>query len=284
MKIKFTADSTVDLTKELIEKYQVDIIPLTVVLGNKEHKDGIDVSPDDIYNYVDKTGILPTTAGVNENDYFNVFKKYTDLGYTIIHFNISSDMSVSNSSAKRVAEKIKNVFVIDSRSLSTGTALLLIYAKKLEQNGYSAEEIVKRVENTTPFVHASFVLDNLIYLHKGGRCSSLALLGANLLKIKPCIAIKNGKMVVAKKYRGTFEKVVKEYVLDVIKSHKNYDDSIIFITHTQTNESILQSIKETIKQHSRFKEIIDTVAGGTVTSHCGKNTVGILFINKKLEF
>lgn len=283
MKIKFTADSTVDLSKELIKKFDVEIIPLTVILGDKDYKDTIDIVPDDIYAYVEKTGILPKTSATNEELFYTTFKKYTDEGYTIIHFSISNKMSVSYENAVKAGNRLGNVFVVNGLSLSTGTSTLIAYAHRLLQKNYDAQTIFNKVNEAIPFVQASFVLDNLKYLHKGGRCSTVALLGANILKIKPCIAVKEGEMAVGKKYLGNFSNVVKDYVSDTLKNFNNYDPNIVFITHTKIDEKIVDMVKAELKEKANFKEIFETDAGSTITSHCGKNTIGILYINKKLD-
>jgi len=284
MKIKLTADSTIDLSQELVKKFDVEIIPLTVILGDKEHKDGIDICPDDIYRFVEKTGILPKTAATNPELFYEVFKRYTDEGYTVIHFSISNEMSMSFNNAMQVAKDFKNVYVVNGLNLSAGTALLLAYAHRLKEKEFDAQTIYDKVTSIIPNIQTSFVLDNLKFLHKGGRCSTLTLLGANLLKIKPCIAVKNGKMGVERKYRGNFEKVVEEYFNDTLKLYQDYDTRLAFITHTEISPKILERVKEILKEKSKFKKIIDIVVGSTVTSHCGKNTIGLIFVDKKLDY
>ena len=279
MKIKITVDSTADLSQELCEKYNIKVIPLCVNLGENLYLDGISINPDMIYDYVAKTKQLPKTSAVNGETYRKEFSSLFNEGYdAIIHFNISSDMSVTHQNAKNLMEDFKNLYVIDSQTLSTGTALQAIYAAELAtSNNYTAEEIVKKIEERKQFAEASFVLDKLDYLYKGGRCNALVLFGANLLKIKPSIEVHNGKMGVGKKYFGKFENCVMKYIKDTLETYKNPDTTRIFITHTKIDNKIVDMVREYLKQNTNFKEIFETTAGSTVTSHCGSNTIGILF-------
>jgi len=279
MKIKITVDSTADLSQELCEKYNIKVIPLCVNLGENLYLDGVSINPDMIYDYVAKTKQLPKTSAVNGETYRKEFSSLFNEGYdAIIHFNISSDMSVTHQNAKNLIEDFKNLYVIDSQTLSTGTALQAIYAAELAtSNNYTAEEIVKKIEERKQFAEASFVLDKLDYLYKGGRCNALVLFGANLLKIKPCIEVHNGKMGVGKKYFGKFENCVMKYIKDTLETYKNPDTTRIFITHTKIDNKIVDMVREYLKQNTNFKEILETTAGSTVTSHCGSNTIGILF-------
>lgn len=279
MKIKITVDSTADLSQELCEKYNIKVIPLCVNLGENLYLDGVSISPDMIYEYVTKTKQLPKTSAVNGETYRKEFAQLFAEGYdAVIHFNISSEMSITHQNAKNLMEDFKNLFVIDSQTLSTGTALQAIYAAELASTEkYSAEEIVKKVEERKQYAEASFVLDKLTYLYKGGRCNALVLFGANLLKIKPSIEVHNGKMGVGKKYFGKFESCVMKYVKDILETYKNPDNTRIFITHTKIDSKIVDMVKEYLKENTNFKEILETTAGATVTSHCGSNTIGILF-------
>lgn len=279
MKIKITVDSTADLSQELCEKYNIKVIPLCVNLGENLYLDGVSINPDMIYDYVAKTKQLPKTSAVNGETYRKEFSSLFNEGYdAIIHFNISSDMSVTHQNAKNLIEDFKNLYVIDSQTLSTGTALQAIYAAELAtSNNYTAEEIVKKIEERKQFAEASFVLDKLDYLYKGGRCNALVLFGANLLKIKPSIEVHNGKMGVGKKYFGKFENCVMKYIKDTLETYKNPDTTRIFITHTKIDNKIVDMVREYLKQNTNFKEILETTAGSTVTSHCGSNTIGILF-------
>ena len=208
------------------------------------------------------------------------FENILNQGYdAIIHFNLSSEMSVTHQNALNASKEFKNVYVIDSRSLSTGVGLSVLYACELRDKGLKAEEIVEKVKARIPYVQASFIINKLDYLHKGGRCSSIALLGANLLKIKPSIEVVNGKMGMAKKYMGKFEKCIVNYVNDTLTKYNNMDTTRVFLTHTKTASENIELIKNILKEKANFKEIIETTAGSTITSHCGENTIGILYFN-----
>ena len=282
MKIKITSDSTCDLSPELIEKYNIDILPLYVGMGDDILKDGIEATPDDIYSFVDKTGILPKTSAPNLNDFTELFEKYTKDGYEVVHFCISADFSSSYTTACLAAEEVGNVKVVDTRNLSTGSGLVVLHGCEMAQNGATPEEIQKECSELTGRVEASFVVDSIDYLHKGGRCSSVAALGANLLKLKPCIEVIDGKMQSAKKYRGLIDRVILNYVTDRLNGRDDIDKHRIFITHTKCSEQIVEEVRKKINQLSPgFDEILETTAGCTITSHCGPYTLGILFVRKK---
>ena len=282
MKIKITSDSTCDLSPELIEKYNIDILPLYVGMGDDILKDGAEATPADIYSFVDKTGILPKTSAPNLNDFTELFEKYTKDGYEVVHFCISADFSSSYTTACLAAEEVGNVKVVDTRNLSTGSGLVVLHGCEMAQNGATPEEIQKECSELTGRVEASFVVDSIDYLHKGGRCSSVAALGANLLKLKPCIEVIDGKMQSAKKYRGLIDRVILNYVTDRLNGRDDIDKHRIFITHTKCSEQIVEEVRKKINQLSPgFEEILETTAGCTITSHCGPYTLGILFIRKK---
>lgn len=282
MKIKITSDSTCDLSPELIKKYNIDLIPLYVVMGDDTKKDGVEASPEDIYSFVDKTGVLPKTSAPNLSDFVDVFTKYRGEGYEVVHFNISADFSSSYATACVAAAEVGGVRVVDTRNLSTGSGLVVLHACELAQQGKSAEEIAKDCSELTGRVEASFVVDSIDYLHKGGRCSSVAALGANLLKLKPCIEVLDGKMKSAKKYRGLIDKVILNYVTDRLLGREDIDKHRIFITHTRCSKHIVEEVRKKINELSPgFEEILETTAGCTITSHCGPYTLGILFIRNK---
>lgn len=281
MKIKITTDSVADLTKEQYLQNDIKVFPLYVQLGDKEGRDGETVCPQDIYEYVSLNKKLPKTSAVSYTEYLEEFGKILNDGYdAIIHFSLSSEMSVSYQNALSASKELNNVFVIDSKSLSTGVGLLVLYACKLKNENKTAEEIYNACLAKVNNVQASFIVSRLDYLHKGGRCSSLALLGANLLRIKPSIQVKNGSMGMAKKYMGKFNKCIENYVMDTLKEFNNYEDDVIFITHTKIDEEYVNQVKELLKQNTTFKNIIETTAGSTITSHCGEGTLGILYFTK----
>ena len=278
--IIITSDSTTDLSAELKERYNVKTLPLGVTLDDKTYFDGIDINPDDIYEHHRKTGNLPKTAAANISDCVDFFKPLVEEGKTIIHFALSAEMSSTFNNCRLAAMEFENVFVIDTRNLSTGGGLLVVAAAEMAQKGMSAEEIVAEIEKLIPCVDASFVIDNLDYLHKGGRCSALAVLGANLLKLKPCIEVKNGSMGVGKKYRGKFSDVLLTYAKERIGDASDIDLDRVFITHAGCDKEIVDSVVNQVKELADFKEVFMTRAGCTISSHCGANTLGVIFIRK----
>ena len=279
-KIKLTCDSTCDFSQELLEKYQISVRPLYVTFDDVAKKDGLEVNPDEIYEYYNSTGKLPKTAAANMADYIDFFEEQKEDNAEIIHFCISSSMSVTCNNARMAAEEVGGVYVIDTANLSTGSALLVLKAADLIEKGLSAEEIVKEIEVTKLKVDASFIVDNLEYLHKGGRCSTIAALGANVLKLKPCIEVKGGAMGVGKKYRGRLDAVLKSYVADRLADADDIDLKRIFVTHSGCDEEIVKNVMEQVKETLPFEEVFVTRAGCTISVHCGPNTLGILFIRK----
>ena len=277
MRIAISTESTADLTKELIAEYDLKIIPYVIQLGDKNGLDG-EITTEEIISFVEESKILPKTAAINEfrfSEHFsNILKDYD----AIIHFSLSSELSVAGANAKRAAENFKNVYVVDSRSLSTGIGLLAIYAKTLVDKGLDVKQVYEACLKRVPYVQASFALKRLDYLYKGGRCSGLALFGANLLKIRPQIIVDNGKMVPGKKYRGNYAHVVKNYCQDVLDKFNTPDLSVGFVTYTTADDEIIETAKQLLKDRG-FQRICVTRAGGTITSHCGEDCLGILYIN-----
>ena len=278
--IVITSDSTCDLSTELKERYNIYTLPLGVTLGGNTYKDGLEISPDDIYEYHAKTGELPKTTAANVGESMDFFKQFTDEGKTVIHITLSSTMSSTYSNACLAAAEFENVYVINSENLSTGVGLLVVSAAEMAAKGMEATEIVDEINKLVPCVDASFVIDNLEYLHKGGRCSALAMMGANLLKLKPCIEVKNGSMGVGKKYRGRYADVLKTYVEERIGDGEGIDLDRVFVTHAGCDEEIVNSVVEQVKSAAPFKEVFLTRAGCTISSHCGADTLGVLFIRK----
>ena len=280
MRIKITSDSTCDLSREQIEKYGIEVMPLAVAMGEKNYRDGVDLHPDAIYDHVAKGGDLPKTAANNIAEYAEVFGKYAKEYDAVIHLNISSDFSSCYQNACLAAEDFENVHVVDSRNLSTGHGLLVLKAAELAESGMDAAAIAETLRETAGRVDASFILDQLEYLKKGGRCSAVAVLGANLLKLKPCIEVKEGKMGVGKKYRGAFAKCLKEYVTDRIGGRDDLELDRVFVTHSGISQDLLDMAVETVRELQPFKEVCVTRAGCTVSSHCGPDTIGVLYIRK----
>ena len=280
-KVIITSDSTCDLSPELIEKYNIKILPMGVTLGDKTYRDGADITPDEIYAYFGETGTLPKTSAINMTEFIEFFEPIVKDGYAIVNFTISSDMSTTFNNSRLAAEEFEDVYTIDSRNLSTGSGLLVLKAAEMAQKGESAEKIVETINNMIDRVDASFVIDKLNYLHKGGRCSAVAALGANLLKLKPCIEVKGGKMGVGKKYRGKYSDVLKEYVAERLQNVADIELDRIFVTHAGCDEELVNAIIEQVKAALPFKEVLITRAGCTVSAHCGRNTLGVLFIHKE---
>lgn len=277
-KIIIASDSTSDLSPELIARYNVQILPLGVTLGDKQYTDGVDIDPDFIYAYYEKNGELPKTSAINLAGASAFFKKLTADGSTVIFFAISSQMSSTFQNVRLAAQDFDRVFVVDTQNLSTGGGLLVIKAAEMAAAGNSAEEIVSACEQAVPCVDASFVIDSLEFLHKGGRCSAVAAFGANLLRLKPCIVVRNGKMGVSKKYRGNYAEVLKKYVAEQIGDASDIDLSHVFITHAGCDAAVYEACVETVKQIAPVQEVHLTRAGCTISSHCGRNTLGVLFI------
>lgn len=280
-KVIIASDSTCDLSEELIQKYAVKILPLTVSLGDEHYHDGIDIDPEKIYEHYEKNGELPKTAAVNTIEFTEFFKEATDAGNAVVFFTISSDMSSTYNNACLAAKDFENVYIVDTRNLSTGGGLLVLMACDLAKEGVLAAEIAERCRNTAPRVDTSFVVDDLEFLYKGGRCSALAALGANLLQLKPCIGVANGKMGVGKKYRGKFSITLKKYIEDQLKHTDEIEPRRIFVTHAGCDEEIVNSCVEAVKAYGVFDEVLVTRAGCTISSHCGRNTLGVLFIRKE---
>lgn len=282
MKVKIISDSTCDLSPELLQKYDISIVPLYVIMGDRTLKDGIEVKPEDIYSYVAQSGKLPSTSAPNLADFMDEFQKWREQGYEIVHFNISSDFSSSYHNACAAAQEVGGVEIVDTRNLSTGSGLVVLHGAEMAMAGASAKEIVASCNAMTSRVEASFVVDSIDYLHKGGRCSSVAALGANLLKLKPLIEVLDGKMKSGKKYRGNIDKVIINYVTDKLKDRNDIDKHRIFITYTKCNPDVPKQVREKINElYPGFEEILETTAGCTVTSHCGPATLGILFVRTK---
>lgn len=278
--IIITSDSTSDLSLELRDRYNIPTMPLGVTLGGETFKDGVDITPDDIYLHHAKTGELPKTTAANIDECLKFFKPFADEGKTVIHISLSSSLSSTFNNARLAAMEFENVYVIDAQNLSTGSGLLVVAAAEMVKEGLNAEEIVEKINDLVAKVDASFVIDNLEYLHKGGRCSALAMLGANVLKLKPCIEVKNGTMGVGKKYRGKYGDVLKTYVNERLANADDIDTDRIFVTHAGCDSEIVNAVVEQVKATGIFKEVFLTRAGCTISSHCGKDTLGILFIRK----
>ena len=276
-KIAISLDSACDLSKELIEKYDFKVIPFGVNLGDKFFYDG-EISPEEIFEYADNNKTLPKTNAVNEEAFKEHFAKILNDYDAIIHFDISSEMSSAYQNAVNASKNFKNVYVVDSRTLSTAISLEAIYAKKLTETMDDPAKIVELVKKRIPAVQASFIIERLDYLYKGGRCSGLALRGANLLKIRPEIEVLNGNMKNTEKFRGKMADCVTKYCRATLEKYNHPDKSVIFITHSVADKELVDAAKAVVSEYG-FENVYETTAGCTVSSHCGKNTLGILYVN-----
>lgn len=279
--IKIISDSTCDLSKDLIEKYDISILPLHIHLGQEEYQDGVTITPDEIYTWADANNTTPKTSAASMIEVIELFEPYIENDDEIIVFSISSTMSANNNVMRLAAEDLEaedKIHIIDSANLSTGIGLLVIEAAIMAQQGKSAKEIVTRIEELKPLVSASFVVDTLTYLHRGGRCSSIAALAGGALKLHPKIVVENGKMGANKKYRGKMSSVILSYAKDLEEDLKNAKKDRVFITHSGCDANILESVQEYLESLNKFDEILLTRAGGVISSHCGPGTLGVLFI------
>ncbi len=283
MSVKILSDSTCDLSPELVAKYNIGVIPLHVVLGDKEYLDGVTITPDEIYTWSDANKATPKTSAIGIEEACNVFGPILDAGDDIVVFTISSEMSVTCNTMRLAASDLNasdRVFVIDSRSLSTGGGLQVLEAAEMAMAGKSAAEIAAAMAEITPRVRASFVVDTLTYLHRGGRCGGLAAMAGAVLKLHPRITVTDGKMGPGKKYRGVMKKVIMDYVTEMEEDLKNAEPKRVFITHSGCDAAIEAEVKAYLESLNYFDEILITRAGSVVSSHCGPGTLGVLFIAK----
>lgn len=282
MRIRISSDSTCDLRPEWLEAHQVEILPLYTIKAGETFLDGVNIVPADIFAHVAAGGDMCSTAAKNVEDYTEAFTRLRADCDAVIHINLSSDFSSCYQNACIAAEEFDNVYVVDSRNLSTGHGHVVCEAVKLAEEGkLSPQEIVEHLKEYTGRVEASFILDQLEYLRKGGRCSTIVALGANLLSLKPCIEVENGQMHVGKKYRGKYKNIIVSYVRDKLQNRTDIDDERIFITHTAMEDGIVEAVRAAVEEYGSFKEIIETTAGSTISCHCGPSTLGILFVRKK---
>lgn len=280
MKIKVLSDSTCDLSKDLLEKHNIDVIPLTVVKDGIPFSDGVTITPDDIFAHVAAGGDLCSTTALNIGEYTDMFSKYASEYDGVIHINIGSAFSSCYQNACLAAEEFDNVRVIDSQNLSTGQGLVVLKACELIDAGLDLDAVAQQLREFTEKVEASFLLDQLKYMAKGGRCSSVVALGANLLNLKPCIEVKGGKMGVVKKYRGNYAKCLASYVKERLSERDDLDKTTLFVTRTVVTDECLDAVKTALDENADFENIYWTQAGCTVSCHCGPGTLGILFVRK----
>ena len=281
MKFKILSDSTCDLSTDLVCRYDIGILPLIVVKADQEYLDGQTITPKDIFDHVAAGGNLCSTAARSVAAYQEAFAGYAGAYDGVVHINISSDFSSSYQNACIAAQDFDNVRVVDSRNLSTGQGLVVLKACELAKTAQSLDQLKAELDAFTSRVEASFVLDKLEYMAKGGRCSSAAALGANLLNLKPSIEVRDGKMSVVKKYRGKYDRCLRNYVMDRLGNREDIDRGTLFITHTPVSDECLETVREAVKECGHFDNIYETEAGCTVSCHCGPGTLGVLFVRKE---
>ncbi len=279
-KFIITSDSTCDLSDKLIKDNGIRIIPLTITLGDKHYKDNVDVTSPEVLEFVDTTGEMPKTAAISAYEYTEVFKELTSQGYGVLHFDISSEDSACYSNACLAAKEFDNVYVVDTRQLSTGQGLLVMKAVDYQKQGMGLKECYDKIEEIKNKARTSFVLDRLDFLHKGGRCSLSTLLVTKILKIHPYISMSDGKLKVKKKYGGSMVRACEQYVQDLAQEYASYDKTRVFITHCMASDQIVTAVRKKVEELFDFDEIIETTAGTTVSCHCGRNTIGVLFIEE----
>lgn len=278
-RVIITADSTCDLSPELLERFEVKTIPLTILLGEESFYDGNGFTPADMYRRYHEDGTLPKTSAPSVQQFLDFFRPFVEAGCEVVHLDISSELSSSFSTACIAAEELGGVYPVDSRMLSTGVGLLVIEAAECRDRGMTAAEIAAHVASLTDKVDTSFVLDTLEFMWKGGRCSGVAALGANLLHLKPALEMSGGKLGVYKKYRGGIRAVYRQYITERLAG-KSVRPGHVFITNSgEIDESVLQELEALVRSLIEVKEIHHTTAGCTIASHCGPKTLGVLFIN-----
>ena len=279
--VSIVADSTCDLSRELLEKYKVKIIPLHILLGEKEYEDGVDLMPEEIYAWADDHKTTPKTSAPSVETVMQTFRPLLDKGDDIVCFSISESMSTTANVMRLAARQLEaedRIIVVDSANLSTGIGLLVLEAARMALQGKTAEEIVAETERLKPKVRASFVVDTLTYLHRGGRCNGLEAMAGSMLKLHPKIVVSEGKMSSSKKDRGKIDKVILAYAKDMEEQLLQARKERVFITHSGCPEETVLMVKEYLESLSRFEEILLTRAGGVISSHCGPGTLGVLFI------
>ena len=280
MRIKILSDSTCDLSAALVEQYDIGIVPLIVMKAGEEFLDGVTITPQQIFDHVAAGGNLCSTAARSVGTYEEIFERYAREYDGVLHVNIGSAFSSSYQNACIAAESFDNVRVVDSQNLSTGQGLVVLKACELAKTAASLDELKAELDTFTPKVEASFLLNRLEYMVKGGRCSMVAALGANLLNLKPCIEVKNGKMVVVKKYRGHYDKCLAGYVRERLANREDLDGGILFVTKTPVTDGCYSAVMEAVKTYGHFQHVYETDAGCTVSCHCGPGTLGVLFVRK----
>lgn len=280
MNIKILSDSTCDLSQQQLAQNDITLVPLTVVKGDEQFKDGVTITPADIFAHVANGGDLCSTSANSVGEYEDIFQEYAPKNDGVLLITIGSGFSSCYQNACIAAEEFDNVKVVDSRNLSTGQGLVVLEACRLAKECASLEELHEKVQAFTEKVEASFLVDKLNYLAKGGRCSSVAALGANLLNLKPCIDVKEGKMGVSKKYRGKYHKCLADYVKERLADREDIRRDVLFVTKTSVSDEEYAAVMAAVKEYGNFETVYETTAGCTVSCHCGPGTLGVLFVRK----
>lgn len=281
-KVLISADSTCDIGDELKNMHEISFYPFHVILDGVDYQDNVTIKPDEIFETYWKRKILPKTSAINVAEYVEYFRPMVEAGYEVIHLNLGGALSSAHQNCLLAAKELGNIYPIDSYNLSTGIGHLVLQACDMVKKGYFASDIVAELEQMRGNVHSSFILDTLEFMRAGGRCSSVVAIGASLLNLKPCIEVDNtsGAMSVGKKYRGNLDKVLVKYTKDKLAEYDQIDTKRIFITHSGIDKNYIDLVKETICETIQFDEIYTTRASCTISSHCGPNTLGILFMTK----
>ena len=278
MSVKIIADSTCDLPEALLTQYDITILPLSIVKDGQFYRDRIEITPQDVFAHVDAGGALCSTAAVNVSEFTDCFAQYSSRYDAVICITLSAEMSSCYQNACLAAASFSNVHVVDSRNLSSAQGLIALDAARLAADGYAGHEIVRMLREETGKVQSSFLLDRLDYMRKGGRCSAVAALGANLMHLKPCIAVKDGKMGVVKKYRGSFEHCMVQYTKELLAQHPDSRNDIAIVVHPAADRDAVEATIRTLKEDGRFREVYEARTGCTVACHCGPNTIGVMFM------
>lgn len=279
MKVRITTDSTSDLSPEIVRKYDIGVVPLSVIIDGQVYHDGVDVTPRDIFRAVD-AGKSVRTAAVNTYEYREFFTQQLKTCDQIVHVCLSSEFSTCYNDAVEAARQLDKVYVVDSRNLSTGSGLLVLEGTEMAANGLEGQKIAESLSERTGLVDASFTVHSIDYLRRGGRCSGLEALGAKMLHIRPSIIVKDGRMHPGEKYRGRYEHYLKHYIADALANDSSIDFTRAFITHSPSEEGLVRFAIDTVKSYGLFKEVLETMAGCTICTHCGPDTLGVLFMRK----
>ena len=280
MNIKILSDSTCDLSPELLEKFNVTVLPLTIIKEGQAYSDNVTITPAEIFAHVAAGGDLCSTTAMNVGEYQEFFAKYASEYDGVLHINLGSGFSSCHQNALLAAGDFENVRVVDSQNLSTGQGLVVLKACELASQCQTIDELHDKVQEFTSHIEVSFLLDQLKYMVKGGRCSSAAALGANLLNLKPCIEVKDGKMAVVKKYRGNYAKCLANYVKDRLANRDDLDKGTLFVTHTPVTDECQEAVRSAVEAYGDFENVYWTEAGCTISCHCGPATLGVLFVRK----